>query len=90
MSVSAWIPRARTYLCVLACLLLAIPAVALAAEAFQRYNVSDGLANNVAFDVAEDKYGFIWVTTRNGISKFDGSDFSTYRPVPPGHGAAES
>jgi len=84
MSVSAWIPRARTCLCVLACLLPAIPAVAVAAEAFQRYNVGSGLANNVAFDVAEDKYGFIWVTTRNGISKFDGSDFITYRPVPPG------
>ncbi|MFL6699971.1 MAG: two-component regulator propeller domain-containing protein [Vitreoscilla sp.] len=51
---------------------------------FQRYNVSNGLANNVAFDVAEDKYGFVWTTTRNGISKFDGSDFTTYRPVPPG------
>ncbi|KQV52299.1 hybrid sensor histidine kinase/response regulator [Massilia sp. Root335] len=52
-------------------------------EAFQRFGVSDGLANNVAFDVAQDKYGFIWVTTRNGIAKFDGSDFTVYRPVPP-------
>ena len=84
MSVFAWIPRARSCLGVLACLLPAIPAVGVAAEAFQRYNVSNGLANNVAFDVAEDKYGFMWVTTRNGISKFDGSDFITYRPVPPG------
>ena len=53
-------------------------------EAFQRFGVSDGLANNVSFDVAEDKYHFMWVTTRNGISKFDGSDFTVYRPVPPG------
>ncbi|WP_075792432.1 hybrid sensor histidine kinase/response regulator [Massilia putida] len=53
-------------------------------EAFQRFGVSDGLANNVAFDVAQDRYGFMWVTTRNGISKFDGSDFTVYRPVPPG------
>ncbi len=69
---------------ILACLLAIMPPTAAAAETFQRYNVSNGLANNVAFDVAEDKYGFIWVTTRNGISKFDGSDFITYRPVPPG------
>ena len=53
-------------------------------EAFQRFGVNEGLANNVAFDVAEDKYHFIWVTTRNGISKFDGSDFTVYRPIPPG------
>src|SRR5262245_28212314 len=69
-------------------LLASLPALrptrATGAEAFQRYNVSDGLTNNVAFDVAEDKYGFVWVTTRNGISKFDGSEFISYRPVPPG------
>jgi len=65
-------------------LLPLIPTGAHGAEAFQRYNVSNGLANNVDFDVAEDKYGFVWITTRNGISRFDGSRFVTYRPVPPG------
>ena len=73
---------------VIVALLLALPARAgdttRYTEAFQRFGVSDGLANNVAFDVAQDKYGFIWVTTRNGIAKFDGSDFTVYRPVPPG------
>jgi signal transduction histidine kinase/ligand-binding sensor domain-containing protein/CheY-like chemotaxis protein len=53
-------------------------------EGFQRFGISDGLVNNLTFDVAEDKYHFIWVTTRNGITKFDGSDFTVYRPVPPG------
>ena len=53
-------------------------------EAFQRFGVSDGMPNNMAFDVVEDKYHFIWITTRNGIAKFDGSDFTVYRPVPPG------
>jgi signal transduction histidine kinase/ligand-binding sensor domain-containing protein/DNA-binding NarL/FixJ family response regulator len=53
-------------------------------EGFQRFGISDGLANNLTFGVAEDKYHFIWVTTRNGITKFDGSDFTVYRPVPPG------
>ena len=66
--------------------LLTVSWAAIADEAFQRYNVSDGLVNNVVFDVAQDKYGFIWATTRNGISKFDGSDFTTYRPAPPGVG----
>lgn len=61
-----------------------VPDPARYTEAFQRFGVSDGLANNVAFDVTQDKYGFIWVTTRNGIAKFDGSDFTVYRPVPPG------
>jgi signal transduction histidine kinase/ligand-binding sensor domain-containing protein/CheY-like chemotaxis protein len=67
-----------------ALLLILVPTAAGSSEAFQHYNVGSGLANNVDFDVAEDKYGFVWVTTRNGISRFDGSDFVTYRPVPPG------
>ena len=70
--------------CWFALLLILAPAGAAGAEAFQRYNVSNGLANNVAFDVTEDKYGFVWITTRNGISRFDGSQFVTYRPEPPG------
>jgi len=74
---------------VIVAMLIALPAWGAGAtarytEAFQRFGVSDGLANNVAFDVAQDKYGFIWVTTRNGIAKFDGSDFTVYRPAPPG------
>ena len=75
---------------VLLCSLQAQGAVAsiedktLATEAFQRFGVTDGLANNLSFAVAEDKYHFLWITTRNGISKFNGSDFTVYRPVPPG------
>jgi signal transduction histidine kinase/ligand-binding sensor domain-containing protein/CheY-like chemotaxis protein len=87
VSACVWILDSRACLFVLVSLLTlltTVPSSAVATEIFQRYNVSNGLANNVAFDVAEDKYGFIWVTTRNGISKFDGSDFITYRPVPPG------
>src|SRR5690349_10757553 len=79
-------PRAAWRVCSwsIALLLATLPPGTFAAPAFQRYNVSHGLANNVAFDVQEDKYGFVWVTTRNGISKFDGSEFTTFRPVPPG------
>src|SRR5947209_5310266 len=68
----------------LALSLMGRPLPTVGAEVFQRYNVSDGLANNLVFDVTEDKYGFVWMTTRNGISKFDGSEFTTYRPVPDG------
>ena len=48
----------------LALISMLAPARAPATAAFQRYNVSDGLANNVGFDVAEDKYGFVSVDLR--------------------------
>ena len=79
-----WLRRPQIHLLLLGIVTTALPSISVAAQAFQRYNVSDGLTNNLVFDVAEDKYGFVWMTTRNGISKFDGSEFTTYRPVPEG------
>ena len=84
VALTAWMRRPQIRLLLVGIVATALPSMAVAAEAFQRYNVSDGLANNLVFDVAEDKYGFVWMTTRNGISKFDGSEFTTYRPVPEG------
>lgn len=81
---TAWMRRPLVCLLLVGIVTTGLPSMSVAAEAFQRYNVSDGLANNLVFDVAEDKYGFVWMTTRNGISKFDGSEFTTYRPVPEG------
>jgi hypothetical protein len=48
-------------------------------EVFQPYNVASGLAKNVAFDVAEDRHGFIWVTTRNGISNWSKKNQYAYK-----------
>jgi len=76
--------RGMWLLLILLCSLAAPLARPATTEGFQRFGISDGLPNNLVFDVAEDKHHFIWVTTRNGIAKFDGSDFTTYRPVPPG------
>lgn len=39
--------------------------------AFRHYTEKDGLANNVVYNVFEDKAGLLWMTTNNGISRFD-------------------
>ena len=38
----------------------------------------DGLPTNYVYGVIEDKEGYIWVYTENGISKFDGYEFKNY------------
>lgn len=38
-----------------------------------------GLSNSLINQIIQDKYGYIWVATEDGISKFDGSEFSIYR-----------
>lgn len=41
---------------------------------------SDGLANNTIRDIFQDKKGFIWISTTNGLSRYDGHSFITLLP----------
>ena len=42
------------------------------------YNVNDGLPNTSTHGVYQDKYGYLWVGTPSGISRFDGRQFVNY------------
>ena len=43
------------------------------------YSMDDGLASNVVSKILQDDYGFIWISTWNGLSRFDGYNFYNYR-----------
>lgn len=45
---------------------------------FRHILPEDGLSNNVVYDILEDDIGFIWIATRNGLNRFDGSGFRVY------------
>jgi signal transduction histidine kinase/ligand-binding sensor domain-containing protein/FixJ family two-component response regulator len=46
---------------------------------FEHFTVKDGLVDDMVFQVLQSsKSGLIWVSTRGGLNKFDGSDFTTY------------
>ncbi len=45
---------------------------------FREYTVSDGLPQSQILNFYQDSRGYIWVTTRNGISCFDGIEFRNY------------
>lgn len=44
----------------------------------QRYDVADGLANSVVTSIYQDQKGFIWLSTQEGLSRFDGYGFVNY------------
>lgn len=46
---------------------------------FKHYSINEGLSQNTVFCLLQDKYGFIWVGTEDGLNKFDGYDFSYYQ-----------
>ena len=43
-----------------------------------RYDTRDGLAGSVVYDAVQDKEGFMWFATENGLSRFDGKNFKTF------------
>ena len=43
-----------------------------------RYDTQDGLAGSVVYDAIQDKEGFMWFATENGLSRFDGKNFKTF------------
>lgn len=48
---------------------------------YYHYTTADGLASSTVYDILQDREGFIWFGTMNGISRFDGETFFTYRMV---------
>ncbi|EJL69613.1 ligand-binding sensor domain-containing protein [Chryseobacterium populi] len=46
------------------------------------YNTDNGLPQNSVKDIVKDKYGFIWMTTENGLVRYDGINFLVYKNFP--------
>jgi len=46
---------------------------------YYHYTSSSGLASSTVYDIIQDRNGYIWFATINGISKFDGKRFTTFR-----------
>ena len=43
------------------------------------YTTADGLGSSFINDLMRDSRGFLWVCTRDGLSRFDGSRFVIYQ-----------
>ena len=46
---------------------------------FKNYQVSNGLSNNTINCILQDKQGFLWFGSRNGLNRFDGKNFKVFR-----------
>jgi signal transduction histidine kinase/ligand-binding sensor domain-containing protein/DNA-binding response OmpR family regulator len=46
----------------------------------QRYNINSGLSSDYLTSIWQDDEGYLWITTSNGLNRFDGYTFRTYKP----------
>jgi len=46
---------------------------------FRNYQVNDGISGNTITCIIQDKKGFMWFGTRNGLNRFDGTVFKVFR-----------
>ena len=49
---------------------------------FDRITINDGLSLSSVYCIFQDSKGFMWFGTEDGLNKYDGHNFSVYRPDP--------
>lgn len=47
---------------------------------FKRITINDGLSLSSVYSVYQDSKGFMWFGTEDGLNKYDGNNFTIYRP----------
>lgn len=52
------------------------------APAFESISTAQGLSQGMVFDLLQDKEGFIWVATKNGLNRYDGYSFKVFTNDP--------
>lgn len=49
---------------------------------FRHYTSDDGLSNNTVMSTIQDRRGFMWFATKEGLTRFDGYQFRVFRHNP--------
>ncbi|ASP46673.1 EAL domain-containing protein [Cognaticolwellia beringensis] len=82
------ISQLHTTLAVLAMLVLLFPVSKVIASEnninqnplkFERISIAEGLSQSYVYDIIQDKNGFIWIATQDGLNRYDGKNFVYYR-----------
>lgn len=72
--------------CIISVLLLHILLISASAQTekikFDHLSVKEGLSHGNVWDVHQDRLGFIWIGTEDGLNRYDGYSFTIFRNEP--------
>jgi len=63
-------------------LLAALACAETPAYRFQSFSIEQGMASAEIYTILQDRTGFLWIGTTNGLHRFDGYAFTVFRNVP--------
>jgi len=69
----------KIYIFILIVFLLPLNGIGQQNFSLEHFLVEDGLPHNTISQIIQDKNGFIWLVTFNGLSKYDGYTFHNYK-----------
>ena len=49
---------------------------------FEQLSLEEGLSQSVVTTILQDRFGFLWVGTQDGLNRYDGHSFTIFRPDP--------
>ncbi len=49
---------------------------------YESISIAQGLSQGMVFDILQDKQGFIWVATKNGLNQYNGYEFRVFTNDP--------
>lgn len=49
---------------------------------FDKLTSKDGLSDDRILDIIQDRYGFIWIATTDGLNRYDGYEFLVFKNIP--------
>jgi diguanylate cyclase (GGDEF)-like protein len=67
--------------CASALLILAAQLLSAQEYSFRYFGLADGLSNLAVRQIYQDRAGFLWVSTENGVFRYDGDRFEEFGPA---------
>jgi ligand-binding sensor domain-containing protein len=68
------------FLCSFFCFCLLLSYGQVPSYVFNQLSIKDGLSEGTVRAITEDKRGFMWFGTEDGLNKYDGYKFTVYKP----------